>query len=273
MKQRRQFLFFLVLALILMGISLLSPVLEPHDPYQTNIMISKRMPSADYLLGTDSLGRCVFSRVLEGSKTSVFISLFLVGINFAIGTVLGITSGYFGGKYDFFVMRILDIMLSFPELVLAIAVAGIMGGGIMNAMFAMTLTGWTVYARLARSLTMGLKKEEYVLAAKLEGASSPRIMAVQIFPNIVLPLLANATVHIPSVMIEFAGLSFLGLGVQVPKAEWGSMISENMGLLQLMPWAVFAPCAAIVLTVLVFSLLGDSFQAMVSSDGVDQRER
>lgn len=256
-KAARRLKVFLVLAALLAAVSLLSPLLVLHDPNQTSALLRQAAPSLEYPFGTDSLGRCVYSRVLAGAPTSIFSSLALVFVSFAVGSALGILCGYYGGVLDSLVMRGADVLLAFPQMVLAIAVTGILGGSLLNAMFALGLTGWTLYARLARSHTLALKNEPFVAACRLSGCSDLRLLTRHIFPNIAGPLLVNATTQIGTTMIGLAGLSFLGLGVTPPQAEWGSMISEARGALQLAPWAALAPSAAMIVTVMVFNELGD----------------
>ena len=192
-----------------------------------------------------------------GARTSIFSATALVAITFLIGTTLGLLAGWYGGIVDTLVMRIADVMLAFPQMVLAIAVAGILGGGMGNAMLAMGITGWTLYARLARAQVLSLKKEPYVQAAKLSGLSAGRILWGTILPNILGTLLVNASTQIGVMMIGIAGLSFLGIGVNEPYAEWGSMINLSRAYIQLAPWAVLAPAGATVVTVMIFNYLGD----------------
>ena len=236
----------------------MAPYLAPNDPYTTNIMAAKQGPSSEFLLGTDSLGRCVLSRVLVGAKTSIFPSLALVLITFVFGTVVGVICGYFGGLVDNLIMRIVDILLAFPSLILAIAVAGILGGGLFNAMLAIGLTAWTTYARLARSHVMAIKEDDFIKAARINGCSKTRIMVHHLLPNIIAPLVVNATVQIGTTMMSIAGLSFLGLGVKVPQAEWGSMVNEARTYFQLAPWVIIGPGVAIILTIMIFNSFGDS---------------
>ncbi len=253
-----RFLVYLFFACALITISIFSPHLAPNDPYKTNVLIMKQAPNAQYPCGTDSLGRCVLSRVLYGAKTSIFSALVLVAVMFTTGTLLGILCGYFGGALDSAIMRIADTLLAFPQMVIAIAVAGILGGSLLNAMISLGATGWTSYARIARSRVVAMKNESYIHAARLSGNKTPRILIFYILPNVLGPLVVNATLQISATMLNLAGMSFLGLGVQVPLAEWGSMINESRGALQLAPWAVLAPGCAILITVMVFNLLGDT---------------
>ncbi len=257
-RKNRRLYFFAALALLMAAVGLLAPFLVLHDPNGTNAALRNMAPNAAYPFGTDGLGRCVFSRVVAGAATSIFSSLILVAASFAVGTALGILCGYYGGILDTLVMRLADVLLSFPQMVLAIAVTGIFGGSLLNAMLALGLTGWTLYARLARSHTLALKNEPFIAACRLSGCSDLRLLAVHLFPNIVGPLIVNATTQIGSTMIGLAGLSFLGLGVMPPQVEWGAMINEARGALQLAPWAVLAPAGAMVVVVMVFNELGDS---------------
>lgn len=254
----KKFWVFLALSLLLMGVGLLAPSLVPYDPTATDPLHLNAAPSALHLFGTDSLGRDTFSRVLMGAQTSIFSAVVLVIITLLIGTVLGVLSGYFGGAVDMAIMRIADVLLAFPQMVFAIAVAGILGGGMINAMLALGITGWTLYARLARSSVLAIKKEPYVLEARLTGCSHAKIIVSHIFPNIMGPLVVNATTQLAVTMIGIAGLSFLGIGVTPPQAEWGSMINEARAALQIAPWNALTPAAAIMVTVMIFNYLGET---------------
>lgn len=254
---RTRLTVFLLLAGLLTAISLLAPLLCPNDPNATNAAAMNCAPCAAYPFGTDRYGRCVCSRVLMGAQTSVFSALVLVGITFAAGTALGMLAGWFGGVVDTLVMRLADVMLAFPQMVLAIAVAGILGGGMGNAMLAMGITGWTLYARLARAQVLALKEEPYVHAARLSGCGTWSILTKTLLPNMLGPLAVSAATQIGAMMIGIAGLSFLGIGVVEPQAEWGSMINASRAYMQLAPWAVLAPSAAILVTVMIFNYLGD----------------
>ncbi len=254
---RRRLAIFLILAGILVVISLIAPMICPNDPDAPSSAMMNQPPSAQYPFGTDRYGRCVCSRVLMGARTSIFSAVALVGITFIIGTALGLLAGWYGGVIDMLIMRLADVMLAFPQMVLAIAVAGILGGGMGNAMLAMGITGWTLYARLARAQTLALKEEPYVHAARLTGCSGRTIMIKTLLPNLLGPLLVTAATQIGVMMIGIAGLSFLGIGVSEPQAEWGSMINGSRAYLQLAPWAVMAPAVATIITVMIFNYLGD----------------
>lgn len=248
---------FLCLACILIVISLFAPALCPHDPNATSAAIMNQPPNREYPFGTDRYGRCICSRVLMGARTSVFSAVTLVAVTFLAGTAVGLIAGWYGGVIDTLIMRLADVMLAFPQMVLAIAVAGILGGGMGNAMLAMGITGWTLYARLARAQVLALKEEPYVHAARLSGCSGWSILFRTILPNIMGPLIVNAAMQIGVMMIGIAGLSFLGIGVTEPQAEWGSMINLSRAYIQLAPWAVLAPAGATIITVMIFNYLGD----------------
>ena len=254
---RRRLIVFLTLAGILVFISLIAPLICPNDPYATSATDMNRAPCAQYPFGTDRYGRCICSRVLMGARTSIYSAVALVILTFLAGTVLGLMAGWYGGIIDSLIMRLADVMLAFPQMVLAIAVAGILGGGMGNAMLAMGISGWTLYARLARAQVLALKEEPYVHAARLSGCSAFTIMTKTLLPNMLGPMLVTAATQIGVMMIGIAGLSFLGIGVSEPQAEWGSMINTSRAYLQLAPWAVLAPAIATIITVMIFNYLGD----------------
>lgn len=251
---------------VLVLLALLSGVIAPNDPYATNAALIRKGPSAAYLFGTDNLGRCVFSRVLVGARTTIAATFILVAISFVIGILIGMLCGFYGGIVDEVLMRIADLMLAFPQMVVAIAVAGVLGGGLGGAMIALGITMWTSFARLARSHTLSIKNEPYIQAARLLGKSGPRILLIHIMPNILEPVLINALTQIGTTMIGISGLSFLGLGVVAPQAEWGSMINEARAYIQIAPWAVLFPAAATVITIIVFNYLGDAVMEYRKAD-------
>ena len=248
---------FLILAGLLVVFSILAPLLTPNDPNATSASDMNAPPSAKFPLGTDRYGRCVLSRVMMGARTSIFSAVGLVAITFLVGTLLGMAAGWFGGAVDTVVMRLADVLLAFPQMVLAIAVAGILGGGMGNAMLAMGITGWTLYARLARAQVLALKEEPYVSAARLSGCGALSILFKTLLPNMLGPMVVNASIQIGTMMVGIAGLSFLGIGVMEPQAEWGSMINGSRAYIQLAPWAVLGPAVATIITVMVFNYLGD----------------
>ena len=266
-RNRTRLYVLLILAGLLILLSILAPVLTPNDPNATSALHMNEAPSRAFPFGTDRYGRCICSRVLMGARTSIFSAVTLVAVTFVFGTVLGMLAGWFGGAADTAVMRLADVFLAFPQMVLAIAVAGILGGGMFNAMLAMGVTGWTLYARLARAQVLALKKEAYVSAARLTGQGALPILLKTLLPNMLGPLAVNASTQIGTMMIGIAGLSFLGIGVTEPQAEWGSMISGARAYIQLAPWAVLAPAAATILTVMIFNCLGDCLRDVLDVEG------
>ena len=266
-RNRTRLYILLSLAGLLVLLSILAPLLTPNDPNATSALHMNEAPSRDFPFGTDRYGRCICSRVLMGARTSIFSAVALVAATFIFGSVLGMLAGWFGGAADTLVMRLADVLLAFPQMVLAIAVAGILGGGLANAMLAMGVTGWTLYARLARAQVLALKEEAYVSAARLTGQGVLSILLKTLLPNMLGPLVVNASTQIGTMMIGIAGLSFLGIGVTEPQAEWGSMISGARAYLQLAPWAVMAPAGATILTVMVFNYLGDCVRDVLDVEG------
>ena len=249
---------FLGLVIILMLVALFSEQLAPYDPYEQNLDEALQPPSARHIMGTDRHGRDMFSRVLVGGKTSIYATLALVAVISVFGTVAGTLCGYYGGKADSVVMRISDVCLAFPGLVFAMAVAALLGGGISNAVLALAVISWPKYARVARSQTLALKSSPFIYAARLSGGSSGRIIARHILPNILGPILVTAMLDIGTMMMELAGLSFLGLGAKPPAAEWGNMMSSGRSMLQMYPWIVLSPGVGIFISVVLFNLLGDT---------------
>ena len=255
---KAKLIFFLTLAIILLLIAIFSKYLCPYDPYVQDLLQAKKPPSFAHPFGTDRYGRDLLSRVIAGSTISIFSTLILVAVVTVTGTVIGIICGWKGGKTDTILMRISDVFLAFPGLVFALAVAGVLGGGIQNAIIALAAISWPKFARLARSLTMAQKDAPYIMAAKLSGSSTAKIIIRHLLPNMAGSILVTAVLDIGTMMMELAGLSFLGLGVKPPMAEWGSMINDGRSMLQICPWMVLAPGIAIFITVMIFNLLGDT---------------
>ena len=255
---KSRLIFFILLAAILLLITVFAEKLAPYDPNAQDLSLSKQPPSAAHWMGTDQYGRDVFSRVLVGAQTSIFSTLTLVAAISLFGTIVGTLCGYYDGIVDSVMMRISDVCLAFPGLVFALAIAALLGGGVSNAVLALAVISWPKYARVARSQTLALKSSDFMAAARLSGDTSRQMILRHILPNILGPILVTAMLDIGTMMMELAGLSFLGLGAQPPTAEWGNMMSGGRSMLQTYPWLVLSPGAAIFLTVVIFNLLGDT---------------
>lgn len=265
---KAKLVFFLVLTALLLFVAAFAKYLCPYDPYVQDLALAQKPPGPEHLLGTDRYGRDMLSRVIIGSTTSIYATLLLVAAITVVGTAIGIFYGWKGGKADTVLMRISDLFLAFPGLVFALAVAGVLGGGIQNAIIALAVISWPKFARLARGLTLTQKDSAYLMAAKLSGNSTGKLLFKHILPNIAGPILVTSVLDIGTMMMELAGLSFLGLGVKPPMAEWGSMINDGRSMLQISPWMVLAPGMAIFITVMIFNLLGDTIR-----DYMDPKER
>ena len=265
---RRKLLLFSALAGLLILVAFFSSSLCPYDPYAQDLAIAKAAPSADHWLGTDRYGRDMFSRVLAGSSTSIFSTLLLVGFITVFGSLIGIFCAWAGTWIDTFIMRVADMFLAFPGLVFALAVAAVLGGGVHNAILALAAISWPKYARLARSQVLAQQELPYMQAAKMAGCTSWQLISRHVVPNIAGPLLVTAMLDIGTMMMELAGLSFLGLGAKPPIPEWGSMMSDTRNLLATQPWVTLAPGVAIFLSVMIFNLLGDTVR-----DWLDPKNR
>lgn len=251
-------LCFLLIVLFL--IALLAPVLSPNDPYKTDILHQLSAPDSKYPFGTDELGRCMLSRILYGARTSVFASVIVVAIVFIIGAALGIIAGYFGGWVDEVLNKITTIFQAFPRMILAIAVAGVLGIGIRNTILALCAVYWTEYARLSRSIVISLKERTFIQAAKVCGESDLGIMVRHIFPNVFPEMIVTAALDIGSIIMEISALSFLGMGIKTPMAEWGAMMSAGRQYMQTNPILIVIPGAAIFMTVIIFNLFGEKLR-------------
>lgn len=263
MKKKRlkiRLLVMLFLLGLILLVALFGDYLVPFDPDHQDLFHALSKPDALHWLGTDRYGRDVFSRIITGGKITIFSSLFVVVIISLIGTMVGMIGGYWGGIVDTLCMRISDLFLAFPVMVFAIAVAGILSSGLSGAIFALACVSWPKYARLARTVTMSIKQETCFLAWRLSGCSHWQILLKHIVPEVAAIILITATQDIATMIMELAGLSFLGLGAQAPAAEWGAMMADGTNMLQLYPWVILAPGMAIFITVMVFHLLGDTLR-------------
>lgn len=257
-RLHRKLFIFGGLALLLILCSFFCDYLTPYAPYLQDLSIAKAPPSPEHLLGTDRYGRDMLSRVIAGSKTSIFSTLLLVGFITLFGSLIGIICARVGRTIDALLMRTADMFLAFPGLVFALAVAAVLGGGVHNAILALAAISWPKYARLARSQTLAIESAPFIQAAKMAGSGPIKLIRKHILPNITGPILVTAMLDIGTMMMELAGLSFLGLGAKPPIPEWGSMMSDTRNLLPTQPWVTLAPGFAIFISVMIFNLLGDT---------------
>ncbi len=247
-----------VIALVLMAV--FAPWVAPCDPYLVNLDIQLQKPSAAHLLGTDMFGRDVLSRIIYGSRISFVIGLIPTTISMVIGTVLGMISGYYGKKTDYFIMRLCDIVMAFPSLLLAMVVMYTLGNSLLNIFIALSIVGWAGTARVVRSQTLALKEKEFVEGARAIGVRNWTIITRHIFPNCIPSLLVLFTMGIPGAILSEAGLSFLGVGAQPPTPSWGLMASAGKEFMFSSPWIAIAPGVAILVIVLAFNFLGDGIR-------------
>ena len=250
-----------------MLIAVFAPLIAPYDPFQTSFTTVRKPPSAQFWLGTDELGRDLFSRMIYGARASLMAGGISVVIAVIVGVPFGLLAGYFGGWTDSVISRLIDAMLAIPFLILAISLAAFLGASLINAMIAIGLSAAPIFARLTRGQVLSVKAEEYVEAAQVIGLRHPRIILRYILPNSIPPIIVQATLTIAAAIIAEASLSFLGLGQQPPNPSWGSMLNTAKNFISQAPWMSLWPGAAIFLAVLGFNLLGDGLR-----DAIDPRE-
>ncbi len=258
----------LIIIIILFLMAILAPLISPYDPNYPDTANRLAPPSKKHLFGTDQLGRDILSRVMWGSRISLSIALLAVIVTSLIGVTIGLISGYYGGKVDTILMRITDMFMAFPRLVLALAFAAALGPGIYNTIIAISLVYWSFYARLARGVTLQIRNEQYIEAAKAIGASNTRIMFKHVLPMILSPILVQATLDMGGTILLAAGLGFLGLGVQPPTPEWGVMVAEGRRFITNEWWVSTFPGLFILIATMGFNLMGDTLR-----DVMDVRAR
>lgn len=246
--------------------SLLAGYISPYDPIAQNLSNMLQPPSAEHPFGTDNFGRDIFSRVLHAAKLDLMIGLLCVLFPLVVGVMLGCLAGYLGGRTDTIIMRTVDTFTAFPFLVMVIAVIAILGPGLTSMYVALTLAGWSAYTRIVRGEILVVKRSEYIQAARALGYNSPRIMFRHVLPNVITPAIVFSMTDIVLVILSTTALSFLGLGVQPPTPEWGSMIAEGRVYMMTAWWLVTLPGMAIVLVGLALSLLGDGLADLLRTE-------
>lgn len=259
----------LIILVLLILTAIFAPLVAPFDPYEMNLGENLKPPGYDgHILGTDNLGRDILSRLIYGSRISLTVGLIVVGIAGGIGVTLGAISGYYGGVVDQGIMRLVDIVMAFPFLVLAIAVVSIVGPSLTNMMIVLGCVSWVGYTRLVRAQVLSLREQEFVTAARAMGATDPHIIFYHILPNTMGVVIVQATFGVAIAILAASGLSFLGMGAQPPTAEWGAMLSEAKKHMRHNPTMAIAPGMAIMITVLAINFVGDGLR-----DALDPRLR
>jgi ABC-type dipeptide/oligopeptide/nickel transport system permease subunit len=256
-----------LVSLFLMS-AIAAPLIAPHDPLEHSLPNMLAAPCWDYPLGRDEIGRCILSRIIHGARISLLIGVIVIGIGLAGGVPLGLVSAYYGGKIDFLVQRIVDTMLAFPGILLALMIIAMVGVGLHNVMLAVGIAVIPIYARLVRGSVLSLKEEQFVEAARTIGASDFTIMFRHVLANCLAPIIVQSTLHMATAILWAAGLGFLGLGVRPPTPEWGAMLSGGRLYLRVAPHVATFPGVAIFITVLGFNVLGDGLR-----DALDPRLR
>jgi len=254
-------LFF---AVLFVCFALFASTFATHDPLETDYDNMLAAPSSRYIFGTDQLGRDIFSRILYGGKTSLLIAFLVTAIVAAVGIFIGTAAGFLGGAFDAVLMRLCDVLLAFPGSIFTIALVSFIGTGIPNLILAMSLTSWTGFARISRSLVLSVKNNVFIEQARLGGASNWKILMVYIIPNVLPSLLVNIFQNIGSKLLTISGLSLLGLGSPPPTPEWGFMLSEGRNFMYQAPWMIEFPGLVILVNVVIFNLLSDSIQDLMN---------
>jgi len=269
-RQNKLAAFSAVVILIILLMAVFAPVIAPYGEAEQDLLNRLQAPSVAHWLGTDELGRDVFSRLLYGARVSLSIGIIPSIISLLIGIFLGLTAGYFGGWYDYIIMRLADVMLSVPSLLMAMVVMYTLGSSITSLFIALIIVDWASVARVVRSQTLSLKESEYVEAARSIGVGHFTIMIRHILPNCIPSLIVLFTLNVPSAILSESSLSFLGIGVQPPAASWGLIVNQAKQFLFTQPWLCLAPCIAIMIVVLAFNFLGDGLRDVLDPYMKDQ---
>ncbi len=249
----------LIILLVLICMAVAAPLLAPYDPFEISENLMEP-PSGDHLMGTDPLGRDLMSMIIFGSRISLQVGLIAVGIATVVGTVFGLVAGYMEGWVDNVIMRFMDILLAFPGILLALVIIAVLGSGLFNVMIALGIAAIPTYTRLVRGSTLSAKQNEYVMAAQAQGANLSRLLFKHILPNVMAPIIVNATLGVAGAILASAGLSFIGLGPSPPTAEWGAILAQSRQYIRRAWWLVTFPGMAITLTVLSINMVGDGLR-------------
>ena len=266
---QRRIVIFGLLVLIILGLTaIFAKQLAPYDPYKQDLNSILQQPNREHLLGTDPIGRDTLSRLIYGTRTALTVGFVAVSIATSIGVTLGMLAGYFGGKVNMVIMRFTDILMPFPMIVLALLIAAVLGGGIQNVILALGIATIPGYIRIMCGMTLSIRENDYILAARAMGARHGRIMIRHVLPNAVAPIIVVITLQLGFLILSEASLSYLGIGIKPPGAAWGAMVYEGYRYLLKIPILSFAPGAAIMLVVFAFNMVGDALR-----DALDPRLR
>jgi peptide/nickel transport system permease protein len=268
MTSRKIVILGAVIILLMVLVAIFAPLIAPYSPYKNNLKQALQPVSTSHLLGTDSLGRDTFSRIVYGARTSLMVGIVSIFIAAAIGMTLGLTAGYYGGVYGAIVMRFIDALMAFPMILLALVIASLLGGGITNVIIAIGISLTATYTRLMCGQVLAIRENDYVTASRANGAGNLLIMFRHVFPNCLPPMIVLITMQLGSAILAEAGLSFLGIGIAPPGASWGSMVNDGYKYLLDLPVLSFAPGIAIMLIVFAFNMVGDGLR-----DALDPRLR
>ena len=256
------------IVVLMMLAAIFAPLVAPNDPYDQQLHLARQAPSREYPLGTDNLGRCVLSRLIYGTRVSLSVGFMVVTLRGLIGIPAGLVAGFYGGKVDSIIMRVTDVFIAFPGILLAIAVMAVWGPGIFNVMLALAIVGWPQFARLVRGEVLGLKEQEFVEAGRAMGLTDSHLIFKYLLPNILGVVVVYGTLGLAAPIVSEAALSFLGLGTMPPTISWGRMLAEGRRYMRHLPWLATYPGVAITITVLGFNLFGDGLR-----DVLDPRQR
>ncbi len=256
------------IVVLMMLAAVFAPLVAPNDPYDQQLHLARQAPSREYPLGTDNLGRCVLSRLIYGTRVSLSVGFMVVTLRGLIGIPAGLVAGFYGGKVDSIIMRVTDVFIAFPGILLAIAVMAVWGPGIFNVMLALAIVGWPQFARLVRGEVLGLKEQEFVEAGRAMGLTDSHLIFKYLLPNILGVVVVYGTLGLAAPIVSEAALSFLGLGTMPPTISWGRMLAEGRRYMRHLPWLATYPGVAITITVLGFNLFGDGLR-----DVLDPRQR
>ncbi len=266
--QRKIVIFGLVVLFLLVFAAIFANVLAPYDPYRGDMFDYLQQPSAKYWLGTDTLGRDTMSRLIYGCRIALLVGFVTTGVAAIAGVALGLAAGYFGGVTNMIIMRAMDALMCFPMLILALLIAAVLGGGILNVIIALAIASVPGYARVMHGLSLSVRENDYIMAERAMGSSNIRMMLSHILPNALPPMIVLITLQLGGIILAEAGLSFLGIGIKPPGAAWGAMVNEGYKYLQTHPLLSFAPGLAIMLVVFAFNMVGDGLR-----DALDPRLR